>query len=54
MRELMDNAQGGREYELYQEERLKEQWIDETGGKISFDEWLEKDDDDVFMMEVDE
>ncbi len=49
--ELMDNEKGGREEELYQEERLKEQWIDETGGKIPFDDWLDSVDDPDSIVE---
>lgn len=41
--ELMDNEQGGREYELYQEERAKEQWLEETNGCISYEDWLDGD-----------
>lgn len=42
--ELMDNEQGGREYEQYYEEtmaRAKREWMDETNGEVSFDDWLD-------------
>lgn len=43
MNELKDNQQGGTEYELYYEERAKEQWLDETNGDIPFEDWLDGD-----------
>jgi hypothetical protein len=54
MNELMDNEQGGREYELYQEERAKEQWLDETGGNISFEDWQDGDFDPLEESEEDD
>ena len=44
MSELMDNEQGGREYEAYYQDiicRAKEQWMEETNGSITFDTWLD-------------
>jgi hypothetical protein len=52
MIELGDNGQGGREYEQYQAEimaRAKAEWMEETNGRISFDDWLdgtEEEDED--------
>lgn len=46
MRELSDNAQGGREYDDYivgREELARELWWEETLGEIPFDEWLDRD-----------
>lgn len=54
MRELMDNEQGGREYELYQDERAKEQWLEETNGCISYEDWLDGDFDPEEESEEDD
>jgi len=42
--ELTDGGQGGSEYELYQDEKLKEQWLDECPD-MSFEDWLDLDTD---------
>lgn len=39
--ELMDNEQGGREYEADMMARAKREWMDETNGEVSFDDWLD-------------
>ena len=42
--ELMDNEQGGREFDQYYEDTMKrarEQWLEETNGDITFDDWLD-------------
>lgn len=42
--ELMSNEQGGREFEEYYAEhmaRARKLWMEETGGLIAFDDWLD-------------
>lgn len=44
MRELMDNEQGGSEYETYYADikaRYRAEWWEETEGRISFHDWLD-------------
>lgn len=44
--ELIDNGQGGREYESYKENAMqeaREEWWETTHGDITFDDWLEKE-----------
>jgi len=46
--ELISDEQGGREYEQYYEENMakaRKEWMEETNGDISFDSWLDMDED---------
>ncbi len=52
--ELIDNYQGGREYEQHYLERARAQWLEETNGEICFYDWLDSDEDPNEPSEEDE
>ena len=55
--ELADFGQVGREFEQYYETNMRkarEQWLEETNGDITFEQWLDGDCDPEEPSEEDE